>query len=753
MRTTLLLCFLSYSIIACAKNDRDLIKEIDQSNTLALQYKQKGHILESFKVFLEAKKLSDSINDYYGIATASYNIGDIHFSMNNTEDAKTSYHHALSAAKKINNDLIIAGVYLNLAQIFNKTHSYTEVNSFLANAIRFSEEKNYHSGADILGLRDIALQARILKCKLSLDQGDLDEALLRLLKAEAFIENTDDFTIKSHYNYIYGTYFLKKELYNQACHKFDVAISLLNDTEISNYKLLSEIYHQLSIAHAKSGRNEEAYATLLKSNSFRSKFLNEDKLKQEVFARYKYTLEDYKNDIEEANQENLELIKLTDRLKMVNIAIMVMLALLFASLARIGYSFVINKKLSKKLKFRNNELETARNEALKSSKLKSKFISNVSHELRTPLYGVVGITSLLLENSNLDEKDRSKLKSLKYSGDYLLNLINDILQIGKIEQKEIKLKESSVNLNSLFENIVNSFESRLVETNNKINIHIDEQVPQHIKCDKVRLSQIIFNLVGNSIKFTQDGTIDLRVKFLELIQGKVRLAFEVEDSGVGIPKDKFETIFDVFSQLDKSNFNYQGTGLGLSITKNLIELFDSQIEVESEEGKGSKFKFEIEFNVDIAEQNNSAKKAVKRALLNKNNNYTILVAEDNKINQIVTKNLLEKQHYKCVIVNNGKEAVEEISKNKDKYDLILMDINMPIMNGNEATPIIRELNSKIPVVALTAADIEEVKNNYESIGYCDIITKPFDNYEFFQTIASHIHNSKRGGNVKLTIAS
>jgi len=394
------------------------------------------------------------------------------------------------------------------------------------------------------------------------------------------------------------------------------------------------------------------------------------------------------------------------------------------------------------LKARNKQLEIAKNQAEKSSELKSNFISNVTHELRTPLYGVVGLTSLLLKSNDLSTKDTKFLKSLKYSGDYLLNLVNDILQIGKIESQKIELKNVTVNIRVLLENIVNSFDYRLEETNNQVQVTIDKNIPEFIKCDNVRLSQVLINLIGNSIKFTENGKIDIRIKLINIEGDHVSLRFEVEDDGPGIPKEKQKIIFENFSQLDEnSNTNYQGTGLGLPITKNIIELFDSNLEVESELEIGTTFGFELTFEIDReAKPKIKETKHVKGETISLTKKYKILVAEDNKINQIVTQNLLQRENYECVIAKNGLEALD--AHRETNFDLILMDINMPVMNGNESTKSIRAFDKTTPIIALTAADIEQVKADYKLIGFDGIITKPFDNYEFFQTISQHIQRAK-----------
>jgi CheY-like chemotaxis protein len=390
------------------------------------------------------------------------------------------------------------------------------------------------------------------------------------------------------------------------------------------------------------------------------------------------------------------------------------------------------------LKLKNIELEHSKKEAEESSQLKTQFISNVTHELRTPLYGVVGLSALLLNSKDLSKKDYRYIKSIKYSADYLLELVNNVLQMGKMESETIALKSIPTNLSTMLKDIVSTFEKRLQETNNTLVTKVDKAIPNMLDFDKVRLTQILVNLIGNSIKFTENGTIHLRVKQLNSDDNKVKLNFEVEDNGTGISKKNQKRIFQNFTQLvDKNNNKYQGTGLGLPIAQNLVELFGGSIEVKSELGKGASFSFTIDVEKsNVIEQINHP----HPQYLTLNGNYKVLVAEDNKINQIVTRNLLEEENFECHVVNNGAEALAEFKNNT--FDLILMDINMPIMGGNEATTKIRAINPNIPIIALTAADIEEVEKDYQSIGYNDVITKPFDNHSFFQKVIERIQESK-----------
>tara|TARA_R110002126_G_scaffold21654_2_gene78067 strand:+ start:171 stop:2435 length:2265 start_codon:yes stop_codon:yes gene_type:complete len=754
MKTNLLICFLFFSIITFGKEDREIIKQIDNINSSALKSYNNDEIVKSFKEFINAKELSDSIQDNYGSAIANYNLGNIYYLMENYESAEEYYQLTLNVLKTINDNYLVSSSYLNLAKIYREQKNYTKSIQYFEKALQYSVIYKYLNVSEKAQIQNVYFEARINLCELYIENNNLDEALINLLKLDNYLKtNPVDSNLEGYYKYIYGTYSARNELYNRANTKFREAIILLeeNNEEI-DLALLSSVYMQLSISLAKSGKSTEAYITLLEHNSYKDKLLNEEKNRQDLIIKSKFLIEDYKNEANTANAERLQQLEIANKFKKINSAIFITLLLLMGSVIVIYKSYNTKRKLSKSLEVKNNELEIAKNEALKSSELKSNFISNVSHELRTPLYGVVGISSLLLENNSLNNRDKKHLKSLKYSGDYLLNLINDILQVGKMEANKIELKNVSVNLKDLLGDIVNSFNYRLEETNNEIKISIDNYVPEHIKCDKVRLSQILINLIGNSVKFTSNGVIHLRVILLSLDTNNVGLCFEIEDNGIGIAKEKFDMIFDNFSQLEDSNVNYQGTGLGLSITKNLIELFKSEIKLESEVGAGTKISFEVDFELDkdktkiISDFDTTANKVE-----NSENKYRILVAEDNKINQVVTKNLLKKHGYLYTIVKNGQEALEEVKSNQ--YDLVLMDINMPVMDGNEATMAIRKFNEFLPIIALTAADIDEIGQKCKSIGYSDIIIKPFDNYEFFQVINQNIQNSQKESCIKLDTAS
>jgi signal transduction histidine kinase/CheY-like chemotaxis protein len=741
MKTCVVTCFLLFANIIVSQSDRRLIKEIDSINTYAIRHYTKNHILESFEAFNKVKKMSDSINDNYGKSISNLYLGNIYKLMYEYEDAIRCYKAMLKPSIEINDNYLLAISYLNQGKLAKKNKDSKKSILYLKKASQYASNysKNQKS--------NLQQQITIELTDCYIENGFLDKALISLTHLEDYIVNAPklNYFYKANSGYLKAKLLCQKGQYYTAIIKLELALQDLYRSKYTKQGksnlLFSKIYKQTATVYAQLKNTEAAYSNLLKHNNYNKAYFNQEKRRLETVEKSKFLIEDYKNEIEIANSEKLYQSKIAKKTKNINFVMVIALLLLGVSLVAIYFNYVSKRKLANVLEKRNDKLELAKNDALKSSELKSKFISNVTHELRTPLYGVVGLTSLLLANNNLSEKDGKYLKSLKYSGDYLLRLINEILEFGKIESNKIELKKVSVDLRQLLENIIGSFDYKLKETNNKIHLRIDRELPQYVKCDNVRLSQVLINLIGNGVKFTTNGDIFVTVLVKHVIGNKVDLRFEVKDTGGGIPKEKFKTIFEDFSQLENSNTSYKGTGLGLTITKKIIELFDSKIELESEYGSGSTFSFNVNFEIDKKGLQHAKAKTIKKKIRSINC-HRILIAEDNKINQIVTRNLLEKANYYCEIAENGEEAIN-ILKSKT-FDLVLMDINMPKMGGIEATNLIRDFNMHIPVLALTAADIEDFNENIKYSGFNGLITKPFDNYEFFQLIETNIQVSKKG---------
>ena len=381
----------------------------------------------------------------------------------------------------------------------------------------------------------------------------------------------------------------------------------------------------------------------------------------------------------------------------------------------------------------------AKDNAERLSQLKTQFFSTVSHELRTPLYGVIGLASILLEDET--SKNKEDLKSLKFSADYLLALINDVLLLNKMDANGVILEKTAYRLSSLTKSITRSFEFSLEQNNNKIHLHIDENLPDKQVGDYVRLSQILMNLIGNAIKFNENGNIWVSIDLLEKTKtGLYKTQFTIKDDGIGIPASKQKTIFEEFSQVENRNYNYQGTGLGLPIVKKLLALYESEVILKSEMGKGSIFTFIIDLEANISDKNETKKSLENEGTaIHVFENVHILVVDDNRINQKITQKILEKRQFKCSLADDGEQAISLVKKNT--YDLILMDIHMPKVDGVEATKEIRKFNAEVPIVALTAVELDEMRATIMNSGMNDIILKPYDISQFLTTILRNLNKA------------
>ncbi|MGK4568114.1 response regulator [Flavobacterium sp. 3HN19-14] len=352
------------------------------------------------------------------------------------------------------------------------------------------------------------------------------------------------------------------------------------------------------------------------------------------------------------------------------------------------------------------------------------------------MYGVIGITNMFLEEHK-EHVNNEHLHSLKFSARYLLALVNDILQINKMEEKKIVLENATFNLQSEMNTIINSLAFIADKNENVLRVEVDPAIPEFLIGDELRLSQILMNLISNALKFTHKGEVVVTAKLDNVLENIYYIEFIVSDNGIGIAKHDQEKIFDKFVQIERKDGDYQGTGLGLTIVKRLIELFNSKLVLESGENIGTTFSFKIGFLPD--ETLEKGMNAEVQSIAVGTGTFRILVVEDNKINQMVTKRIIERNHHECQIVDNGYDAIELVKK--EKFDIILMDINMPMINGYETSRRIRDFGITTPIIALTAFDKNEVEPQAAASGIDGVIIKPFEPSELFQLIAGLVKNS------------
>lgn len=383
----------------------------------------------------------------------------------------------------------------------------------------------------------------------------------------------------------------------------------------------------------------------------------------------------------------------------------------------------------------------------KSSKAKIDFLSTMSHELRTPLNGVIGLSNvLLMQNPREDQKEN--LDVLKFSAESLLTLINDILDFNKLEAGKLRLENTPVDLTRLLQNICGGLRLKAQEKLIVLDLNIDQQLrDKRIICDSLRLTQVLFNLLNNAVKFTDKGKVEVSADVMLIEEENVTIRFQVKDTGIGISKEQQLSIFDPFMQASSNiTRKFGGTGLGLAIVKRILEVYNSTVHIESKPEKGSLFFFDINFQYITQDKIilSDETAGVNRLSDLKIN---VLIAEDNPVNVMVISKLLAVRNITPVIAGNGLLTVKMMQENK--FDLVLMDIYMPDMGGFTAAKAIRamedEEKSKVPIIALTASVSEDVKLKVKESGMNDYLAKPFTPQALFEKIEKLLPKEETAG--------
>jgi len=413
----------------------------------------------------------------------------------------------------------------------------------------------------------------------------------------------------------------------------------------------------------------------------------------------------------------------------INFTVSVVIALIISSLRHAYKGLAIAKQEAERA---NRSSENAKLEAERANKNKSSFLATISHEIRTPLNGIIGLSDVL-RNMNLRSEEIKLVELIHSSGQTLLKIINDILDYSKIESGKIDLEDSDFSIRELVEQVILTLNPKASEKGIHLDFEFDRNIPKTVNGDSSRISQILFNLIGNAIKFTSTGSVVLKVKLEESKDHNARLFFSITDTGAGITLEQQDRLFQPFTQLQKIGTSGEaGTGLGLSICRQLLRAMDSEIYVESVKDSGSRFFFCLNFS-KFSEEKNESFTNIKRTvplfrhsaikpIFIERNKPMILVVEDNPTNQVTAQALLEQLGSQVILASNGSEALDLLSKTK--VDLIFMDCQMPIMDGFEATEHIRKNKSTIPIIAMTANASKEDYQACINAGMNAFVTKP-----------------------------
>jgi|GEM_PF-1421420 len=658
------------------------------------------------------------------------------------------YNQALSDIRTLNKRLQEADVIIELAQIYNSIHEYEAALELLFKAASIYEEMEVPKKLGKAYLRIGQINAITL---------NYDLAIVYLTRAKEVYKGKDN---PAYYAKVYR---LLADAYSKNLKKNKAFYYCLKSLEVAearqlgaekrkNYSLMANIYKELgqkklALKHYLLSLNEANNAP---DELYKGRVLSD-------LADFYCKVYQYERSLDCLNQAVKIAILKSDNQLLCNLYLNY--SRVYEGLEDYKKSLLYFKKYTHiqttlaefKIRLKTEALdakydyeksEKQRFLAIESLKLKDQFLSNISHEIKTPMHGILGMSDLLLKESPRDDQ-KEQLLSINQSANQLMEIIEDILYLSKINAGKIKVNEKEFELKRYINQLFQILE--LIKKDKPINLsyNIDEMVPSVLIGDPHRLLQVLINVLNNAIKFTKKGQVNLVVKVISTINKKLRLQFAITDTGIGIKQQNLSRIFKAFEQIDNSDARkYEGTGIGLNIVKNIVSMLNGSIRVESEMGKGSTFYIELPFT-------KSDKKAISSYITKKENpvaqtlnGASILIAEDNNINQLFIKRIFNKWGgINYTVVENGHGAINALSK--QYFDLILMDLQMPEMDGVEATQYIRselpEDKKRIPIIALTANDSPLIEEKVKAAGMNDYLFKPFDEHELFHAIRGHIN--------------
>lgn len=714
-----------YLNLAFSQNEKKVEQKIDSGYF----YIETANFNKNSKVFDKALEnanksiiYSQKNKNNFGIANGYFTLAGIYIDLKKYDDAIEKLIRAVSILNSISPTSKLALSYYNLGVCYLQKNNFERAESYFEKA---------NSVYDVIDLSNAKQMINLQKALMYIDKNEDAIAEKALVEIAHLTKDNDVYKLQSEALYQLGLIKLKANINNLALNYFNRAyqISVENnkvEQQLKISKKLSEVYENLS-------ETKKSLAFLKIHTKIKDSLHSNQKLTIKNIVSERAKVDEIMRSMEKMDKENKQQEKAGKFSKLINIlsiALITILSLLSLSLYK---NNIIRNKSNELLREKNSELEVATERIEKASKARAEFLSTVSHELRTPLNAINGISHILLD----DEPKPSQieyLKSLKFSGNYLLTYINEILEINRIESNNIEVENINFNLKELLHNIQNSLKEQASINNNDFDLNIDNGVPEILIGDPTKLSQIFINLINNALKFTENGIITVNTKLINKNDKNCILKFEIKDTGIGIPIEKQESIFESFSQGSvEINRKYGGTGLGLTIVKKLVSLMGGKIALKSEVGVGSTFSFSLDF-MEGEEMLPSTENNIidEKIFVDKR----ILLVEDNKINQMITKKILQKKEMICELCETGEDAIYKMQTST--YDLVLMDVHLPGINGTIATEEIRKFDLYTPIIALTAISLNENREMLLSFGMNDVITKPFNPEVFYKIIEQNL---------------
>jgi signal transduction histidine kinase len=750
-------------------NDTNIFKpvtsiplKLTNNQYLAMFYEQlieiylaKKNFDEAYVWLQRALTVYQEEDDELGLARVKQLQGKLYTEFSDFENAISSYMDALEIAGENDKIEVKADIQIQLGLVFQELGQYDETKKLFSKAIN-----TWEGFGDTLKLS----KAYFYMARLEKQQGKLDEALIAIKNsivlaeyakyekglANSYFESGQIYELKDEFIMAESFYQKSLKLFKQISDRYGMAKTLnqiglyylsidelenareqLNEAliiadYINSKELLAEIYKNLSVFYEKEDLHENALKyfklhTLMKDSVFSNKRFHK-------IAELKLKLE---NDEKSETIKELKSISYYQRESIENQRYMLLASAISGLLFFI--MIIIIFKQSRRRKKSNRELKIQKNKAEEADRLKSAFLANMSHEIRSPMNAIIGFSNIITDSFDLDEEMTQYIGYIKQSGTNLIQLVDDIIDIAKIEAGQLKIRRESFDLNEMLQKLHISVQAGYEKLKSaRVSIHLnipkDSKTPQIIS-DALRIKQVLTNFISNAVKFTEEGFIEFGYEVLPDNQ----LLFYTKDSGIGISEKDKELVFQRFGQVeDTYTRNTSGTGLGLAISKSIIQLLGGEIWFDSAEGKGTTFFFKIPVDYDTEIR---AKSAVTAALLN---NYDwsdklILIVEDDEMNFRVVNTLLKKTKAQLIRAKNGMEAVK-IALSNEHINLILMDIQLPIMNGYDASKKIKA-EKNIPIIAVTAYAMPGEQHKSFDAGCNDFITKPYNMNELMTKIS------------------
>lgn len=756
------------------KSEKDIASGL---NNIGLTYDYIGKYRQSLEYYMQALQIFEDINDNNGVSTVSNNMGNIYQTWGNYEKALFYYLKSLEIEEKAKSKRGISIALNNIGIIYHNWKNYEKALEYYQQGLKIDEELDNKSDIakslnniaiifDETGKYDKAIELYMESLKTEEETGNKVGIAISLSNIGEFYEDRGDFTkafdyyeraikinneidntpgLGQTYNQL-GNLYVKVKQFSKAIKYYNLSSNIVEplniiETIIENYKGLSDVY-------SKTNDYKKANYFINKYYSFKDSIFNEEMLKRQNNLHADFEIEKKEREIKLLNSEKqLRTMEFKDKQSQIKrqntllqiavggfVLFIIFVLLLLRQIKHKNKVYALLNIQNKEIKENRAELIVAKERAEESDRLKSAFLANMSHEIRTPMNGILGFASLLKIPNLTDDQLKKYVSIIEKSGVRMLNIINDLIDISKIEANQMEISISPCNINDQMEYLFTFFkpeaEREGLDISYKNTLTSNEAV---INTDREKFYAILTNLIKNSIKYSNEGSIN----FGYTKKGKY-LEFYVKDNGIGIPKDRQEAIFDRFVQADIEDIRvYEGAGLGLSITKAYVKMLGGELWLESKLGQGSQFYFTIPYNPE-----NKVKSSLQFNIDMKTfvslKKLKVLIVEDEEFSDTYLTIVLKDICSEILHSKTGRQAVELCKENTD-LDLILMDIKMSGMDGYDATMAIRKFNRDVIIIAQTAYALEGDKEKAIAIGCNDYIAKPVDKDKLLEIIAKHIN--------------